>query len=177
MEKVHTMHIASRLPSPRNTYRTLTHTTNLPTIYFLTLHTIHPIHLTLHHTTPHHTTLHYPLLRQTKPRTPTMAHYTRHPSLAVPPYANAPRTTSTRTLPPYASGIHCTECSWSTPSKPLPSIRILALQTSSSGAKTATFYKTYTTLPSTSPHPLSTLLTTRSSTPTPSARYTHQTLL
>ena len=171
------MYIESLLPSPRNTYRHPTHTTSLPLIYFFTPRTIHPTHPTLHHTIPHHTTLHYKLLRQTKIRTPTMAHYSRHPSPAVPLYANALRTTSTRTLLPHATGLHSTECSWSIPPKLLPSIRTPALQIYSSGAKTATCYKTYNTSLPTVPHRRSTLPTTRSSTPTLSARSTHQTLL
>ncbi len=169
MEKVHTRPIASHLPQQRNTHRTFTHITpnppssptNLPTLYYLTPSTIHPIHPTLHYTTPHHTTLHYPLLRQTKPRTQTMADYTRHPSLAVLPYDNALQTTSTRIPPPHASGTRCTESSWSIPPKLLPSIQIPALQTFSSGDKTVTCSRTYTTLPSTIPPPRSTSPTTR----------------
>ncbi len=146
---------AEHVPHPHPHHNQPTFISNKPTHHLLPHsphHPSHPPHTTLHHATPHHTTLPITATDQT----PNPYHGTLYPAPI------------TRGAP-----IRQRAADWSIPPKPLPSIRILALQTSSSGAKTATFYKTYTTLPSTIPHPRSTLPTTRSYTLMPSARYTH----
>ena len=81
-----------------------------------------------------------------------------------------------RTRQPQTSDIHNTECSWSIPPTPLSSTRILAPRIYSSGDKTAMPCRTYTISPPPIPHRHSTSPITRSSTPTPSAHYTHPTL-
>ncbi len=171
-------------------------TTPLTTLHHTTPHHTKPStssttpHTTLHHTTPHHTiryttaadsTPHHTTLYTTAadqtplPHTTTAdqtPHHHQGTLYTVPltrggPHAKRPRTTSMRTIRQQASDTRSTECSWSTPPKPLPSTRILAPRISSSGTKIATLYRTYITSPPPIPHPLSTSPTTRSSTPTP----------